>query len=141
MRVTAIYADSKPNGATDGLPDSWMIDHFGNATPSVGALSRATDDKDGDGVSNLGEFLTGTSPVDASSRLKVDDVLALGGGTASLTWTAQRYQLYLVESSTDLISWTRFGNPVVGPDLIVSLVSSPVTIQTPRTFYRVRFAP
>lgn len=141
VRVTSIHADSAPSGAEDGLPDNWMIDHFGTDIPSAGALSRATDDKDGDGVSNLGEFLAGTSPVDASSRLKVDDVLALGGGTASLTWTAQRYQLYLVESSTDLISWTRFGNPVVGPDLIVSLVSSPVTIQTPRTFYRVRFAP
>lgn len=140
VRVTSIYADSEPYGAPDGLPDSWMIEHFGNATPSAGNLSRATDDKDGDGLSNLSEFLAGSSPVNASSRLKIDDILSIPG-QPSLVWTANRFQLYLVESSTDLLTWTRFGNPVVGPDLVVGLVSTPVTIGTPRTFYRVRFAP
>ncbi len=136
VRITSIYADSKPSGAADGLPDSWMTTYFGSTTPSAASLSRATDDKDGDGLSNLTEFRIGTNPIDATSRLKV-----LAFDAASLQWSATPYLLYTIESSTDLTTWTRFGNPVL-PTTNTGLSSSTfIPAAIARKFYRVQFSP
>jgi hypothetical protein len=45
----------------DGLGDSWESTHFGNLTRN------ATSDFDGDGLSNLREFLDGSDPTDSNS--------------------------------------------------------------------------
>ncbi|MDB6004527.1 MAG: hypothetical protein JWR15_1514 [Prosthecobacter sp.] len=136
VRITSLYADSRPSGAADGLPDSWMTTYFGSITPSAGTLSRASDDKDGDGLSNLTEFRVGTSPIAASSRLKT-----LSFDAASVQWSATPYLLYYIESSTDLANWTRFGNPTV-PTTSTGLSSgSFIPAATARKFYRVQFAP
>ncbi|WP_395752024.1 matrixin family metalloprotease [Prosthecobacter sp.] len=136
VRITSIYADSRPSGAADGLPDSWMTTYFGSITPSAANLSRATDDKDKDGLSNLTEFLLGTSPIDANSRLKTTSF-----DGASLQWSATPYLLYYVESSPDATTWTRFGNPVL-PTTTTGLSSGTfIPAATARKFYRVHFAP
>jgi concanavalin A-like lectin/glucanase superfamily protein/List-Bact-rpt repeat protein/immunoglobulin I-set domain protein/thrombospondin type 3 repeat protein len=54
----ALFLDSDG----DGLPDSWEIANFGNL-----ASQRAAGDPDGDGVSNLDEFLDGTNPNSSAS--------------------------------------------------------------------------
>ncbi len=54
-----LYIDSDG----DGLPDSWEIAHFGNLNQT------ASGDFDGDGVSNLQEYLDGTDPTNAASAL------------------------------------------------------------------------
>lgn len=136
VRITSLYADSRPSGAADGLPDSWMTTYFGSTTPSAGSLSRATDDKDKDGLSNLTEFRLGTSPIDASSRLKV-----LSFATDSLQWSTTPYQLYYIESSTDLTTWTRLGNPVLPTTTTGQSSGSFIPAATSRKFYRVQFAP
>ena len=66
-----LYIDSNGNG----LPDSWEVAHFGNLDQT------ATGDFDGDGVSNLQEFLDGTNPSDATSVLYHLTLINNGGGT------------------------------------------------------------
>src|SRR6516162_9895960 len=44
-----------------GMPDWWQLYYFGNLAQN------ATDDLDGDGVSNLQEFLDGTNPTNSAS--------------------------------------------------------------------------
>ena len=53
----ALYIDSRGCG----MPDSWQLAYFGNLTQNP------TGDFDGDGVSNLQEFLDGTNPTNAAS--------------------------------------------------------------------------
>ena len=47
----------------DGMPDTWEMAAFGSLTQT------ANGDSDGDGMTNLQEFLAGTNPTDAASRL------------------------------------------------------------------------
>jgi hypothetical protein len=92
--------DPAMDNDSDGLPDSWENQHFGNLTANVAA------DSDGDGTTNLMEYLAGTNPNSAASVFRptthtsggnlVLSVPTVSGrsyrvwGTANLqdTWTA-----------------------------------------------------
>jgi hypothetical protein len=107
VRVLSFNRDTQP-GTSDGLPNWWMQKYFLNATPSAATLSRAQDDRDGDGLTNLDEWLAGTDPTVVSSRIVIS---AFDGST--LDFPARSYDLYEVVSSTDLITWTRALNPIL----------------------------
>lgn len=141
VRVTALYSDDQggsgsPGPVRDGMPDIWMITHFGSTVPSGAALSRATDDKDKDGLTNLEEFRLGTNPNDPQSRLRV---AAFSSGT--LQWPASPYQLYTIESSENLTSWSRFANPVLPTSTTGVLSATFIPVATAKRFYRVKFMP
>ncbi len=69
----------------DGLPDSWELTYFGNLSQT------ATGDFDGDGVSNLDEFLQGTAPNNnASFRVRLS-VTVIGGGTVEVSPFRENY--------------------------------------------------
>lgn len=130
VRVVAIRLDSQG----DGLPDSWSVQHFGSTTPSAVALSRPGDDRDKDGFTNLQEFLMGTIPVNADSRLAVR---AFDGRT--IQWNAVPHALYTLESSADLVHWFPHGWPVVPVTTDASSPADPPIPSTPKKFFRVRF--
>jgi hypothetical protein len=132
VRVTSLYRDD----SADGLPNSWSTTHFGTSTPSAGTLSRATDDKDGDGLTNLTEFILGTSPVDARSRLRSTAFTA-----STFEFPASPYALYTLESSPDLTTWTRFGNPIVPTTTTGSASGDFIPSALAKRFYRIRFGP
>ena len=71
------------------MPDWWQMAYFGNLNQT------ATGDFDGDGISNLGEFLDGTNPTNSASfrpRLNIATV-GPGGGSVSSQPTKLSYDL------------------------------------------------
>ena len=54
----------------DGIPDWWRKRYFGSSS-TTNSTSCASCDPDGDGFSNLEEYLAGTNPNDASSKPNV----------------------------------------------------------------------
>jgi subtilisin family serine protease/Tol biopolymer transport system component len=121
----------------DGLPDSWEQQYFGNP-----ANTAATDDSDGDGFSNLAEYIGGTNPASAdpaspASYLRITQIQPGAGPSLTITWPSVANRIYTVE---------RASSEPVGFDPFVELSGDPFETsfrdiwQTnpPPTYYRIR---
>jgi len=129
VRVLSYSLDS----FSDGMPNNWMTNFFGDPNPNVGSLHGPNDDNDGDGVSNRNEFRLGTSPVDANSVLRFTS-----GSTTGINWVATAYEVYEVQATTDFTNWFRAGNPVVPTTTNGSFTNFP---SINRLFFRVLRVP
>lgn len=145
VRVISLRRDGVTNPPLDGIPNYWMINYFGSATPSAGTLSRATDDADGDGFTNLQEYRMGTNPKSASSALRINTYT---GNT--IQFPAQAYELYEIVASTNLTNWSyvtavtptstlALRTTLPQTNILVTVSNLPNT--APNMFYRVRKVP
>ena len=87
----------------NGLPDDWELSYWGTESKNWpgGAV-----DSDGDGESNLGEFLAGTSPTNAGDVLMV----SLDNSEQGLwaRWSSKAGAFYKLQVSTNLNEWNDF---------------------------------
>jgi hypothetical protein len=91
----------------DGIPDDWQRDNWGKVWPAASA------DSDGDGASNLAEFLAGTDPTSAASVLNVQ-ISAREQGIY-LQWPTNPGNYYQVQITSDFANWTDVGSPRFAP--------------------------
>jgi len=117
-----------PDANVNGIPDSWE-DTWG--------LACATCDTDGDGFTNLQEYLAGTSPLDAANLLQAANLLPGGVSFPSVTGLS-----YRVEMCDDLTnnSWSTISNNIAGTGAVIP-VHDPSATSVLRRFYRVRLLP
>jgi hypothetical protein len=111
-----------------GIPYEWMIYYFGTDLwnwPSPYA------DSDGDGVSNLNEFLAGTCPTNAASALRIQ--LQPSAQGLFLNWNTQPGLIYQVQVSTNLKGWTSLGGMRFAPGTVDSMYVG----GNPTSYYRV----
>ena len=67
LHVSQLSSPPPEDSDGDGVPDMWMQLHFGHPTGLESDSSRAEDDADGDGLTNLQEFQLGTDPLSADT--------------------------------------------------------------------------
>ncbi len=85
---------------SDGLPDDWQESHFGRDSANwPGSL----EDSDGDGASNIREFLAGTDPIVKGSVLRTRIEKTPQG--PRLVWNTQAGLVYQVQTSKMLGHW------------------------------------
>ena len=90
----------------DGLPDAWELEamrsdasgHF-NSLASI----KPGEDSDGDGLTNLQEYIAGTYAMDSSDGLFLR-ILAVNNGVARLEFLAVAKRTYRLKSSSNLTS-------------------------------------
>jgi hypothetical protein len=102
----------------DGIPDLWMMRYFGHPTGQAGDLSRAQDDADGTGMSNLQKYLAGLDPTNPASvfSLQIQAQISSPNNT-TLNWPAVPGKNYRVQFKDDLNDpvWSELpGASVVG---------------------------
>ena len=117
----------------DGLPDSWEYHHFGDVTAGI-----ASSDDDGDGRTNLDEYISNTNPRDATSVLKVGSIQKLGGNLVRVTLPTSAQRSYTLWKSGDLgltDPWAAVAGPALGAD--GDLVLQDPGAAGPQGFYRV----
>jgi len=116
----------------DGLPDAWELAHFGSL------VFGPNDDPDGDGATNLQEYLAGTDPNDPTSVLAITSYTTTPAGTSTtLTWRSVMTRNYLIEQSLDLKSWFDSGLGVIAPAGLTTTDAFPHQ-HSPNRFFRVR---
>ena len=102
----------------DGIPDWWRQAYFDHPTGQADDLSRASDDADGDGASNLAEYLAGTNPRDPGSVFKIVR-LDTSPGSPQILWTARSNKVYQLQGTGSIglgNPWTNLGSPLPGTD-------------------------
>jgi len=115
----------------DGMPDAWELNHFGNLAHD------GTDDFDGDGISDLAEFLAGSDPRNGNDGLRVE--LVIDAGTLNVRFLALAGQTYSVQYKTTLIggSWLTLRQvPAQSTTTLIQIDDSDGTHELQR-FYRI----
>jgi hypothetical protein len=124
----------------DGIPDNWMMQYFGHATGQASDLSLAQDDADGDGMSNLAEYLAGTNPKDAHSYLSITGIGVGGTNGVQIRWGSASNKLYSLQRAVALSGGLGFTN------IAEHILSTPpenvyldaTATNSPSLFYRVK---
>jgi serine protease AprX len=136
-RVDALAALALDDTDGDGMPDWWEItEQFDKNANTDAAL-----DADGDGATNLHEYLAGTDPHDPGHVLRVTSVLPQGDGL-TISFSTVSSKAYRVESAPVLNTnvWNVITNNVAGTGFEVE-ITSPGTLTGTQLFYRVRLLP
>jgi glycosidase len=122
----------------DGIPDWWRLAYFDHAVGQDGDNSRAGDDADGDGKTNLEEYLAGTNPMDATSTFAITKII-LSGSDLQVFWPTvlgKTYQLERAHSPEGTAAWDPVGSPVAGSGAILSQTDLGAALDSLH-FYRV----
>ncbi|KAF0177218.1 MAG: Uncharacterized protein FD161_2582 [Limisphaerales bacterium] len=97
----------------DGLPDDWQSLYWGLnplGWPAAGA------DSDGDGATNVQEFLAGTNPASRASALRLD--LMRNAQGLWLNWNTEPGFVYQVQFSTNAVTWQSTGSARFAPGTV-----------------------
>lgn len=100
FRGTYTFADANNNQ----IPDAWEQEQFGSISPA----RTGAEDSDGDGLNDRAEFVAGTNPKDAASKLEMKDAAVLTGNRIQLAWPSVAGKTYQILGSSDGSSWQTF---------------------------------
>ena len=117
----------------DGMPDSYEV---ANGFDKFNAAD-ATQDTDGDGQSNVAEYIAGTNPRDPASALAATATSAGPGSGVMLQFTAKANKSYTIQYKDTLTAatWLKLVDvPAQGTDRVVQQSDNPAIAQR---FYRV----
>ena len=93
----------------NGISDTWEQEQFNE----VSAGRTAQTDTDQDGLTDLGEFASGTNPNDPASRLELTRLeVLLPGPRIQLTWPSAEGKTYRLLGSADGQNWIEFSGEI-----------------------------
>lgn len=149
--ATGAYLPTGADADTDGMPDSWEYQHWntgGTYSQMVAAITAAAaaGDDDGDGASNLGEYIANTDPMLGSSLLRVASMELNPSPEGARFLVGLDYsspqRWYALLRTTDLnqpvANWTTVAGAVAGTD--GALLFADDDPPGPAAFYRVSVA-
>ncbi|MBU6400116.1 MAG: chitobiase/beta-hexosaminidase C-terminal domain-containing protein [Verrucomicrobia bacterium] len=116
----------------------WRTNFFGSADNPLAADNA---DPDGDGMPNWAEYLAGTNPTNALSRLQLAPLVVQTNGAVVLRWLSAPYRAYAVETapSPTGANWSAVATNVLGTGDYLQIVDTNSAAIT--RFYRVRLQP
>lgn len=126
-----------PDSDSDGIPDAWELRQAANLTTLT-----AKGDQDGDGFSDVQEYLADTDPIESSDNLRITSFSPKPDRTSvTLTWTTKPTRFYEVQRSPSLgagSSWSDLTADALSPDGGASTTKTFSDDAAAQRFYRVR---
>jgi hypothetical protein len=143
--VLSDYHDLR-DSVGDGIPNWWRQQYFGSPT-TTNSVSCAACDPDGDGLSNVQEFLAGTDPTNGASSFHITSIVR-ANNDVRISWM-------MGPSKTNALQWTAGdgsgsykSNSFVDIFLVTDTVGTTTNYldvggatNAPARFYRVRLVP
>ncbi|MEO8613718.1 MAG: S8 family serine peptidase [Luteolibacter sp.] len=122
---------------SDGLPDWWETEKFGNLAQTANA------DPDADGFTNVQEFLAGTSPQVTGSRLNFATYArgGLGSHDYILSFPSMENTIYRIQWSNNLATWSQLGSDVTGTGSAMQVIDPGALPAAPARYYRIGIPP
>jgi hypothetical protein len=129
LLVSGISSDSDG----DGMPDHWELIYFASPTGAVAGV-----DSDGDGVNNLGEYVSGHNPNDSNSvfRVAAFSVPVSNNTPFIIHWESVEGRIYNIDWSDDLLL-TTFTNISGDRPYPANSYTDSVPRTAPQNFYRI----
>lgn len=137
-KIADVFSD------TDGIPDWWRLAWFGHPLGEAADKSRGSDDADGNGISNLTKYLTGTDPLNPAdypttplfniAHISVSASSVQINCITATNWTFQLQSRSTLDASS---SWTNIGPSQSGTGSINVFNDTAPATNTVR-FYRVQ---
>ena len=137
----------------DGIPDSWRVQYFcgGAATNGCGTTTNtqscAACDPDGDGMSNLQEFLTGTDPTNSASSFHIISI-AQESNNLRVTWMTGPGRTNALQQTAGDGAGNYFTNNFADAFIVTNTIDSftnyldvGAATNIPSRYYRVRLVP
>jgi hypothetical protein len=128
----AVWVNSPALRPPERISDEWKMHFFASLT-AAGAEAGA--DPDGDGMSNLAEYLLNADPTVPDWRITV----RLDKTNVVVGWYGEKSKRYEVLRSADLKTWQNLGPAVAGSDQMQEFTD--VNPAPKAWFYRVRMLP
>jgi hypothetical protein len=117
----------------DGTDDAWELKFGLNPADRTDAIQ----DADGDGFTNLQEYLAGTNPRDPSSLLRIETI-QISSNTCRIRFTSAAGKHYRLERTTQYPaqSWVTVSNNITGTGAVVEVLD-PIVNGAQGQWYRV----
>jgi len=124
-----------PDANSNNIADGFEWHYFGNLSTNRTQFT----DTDGDGMTDYAEFIAGTIPTNAASRLYFTSASVLSNQVVELKWMTVTNRLYQVNASTNLTSWSPLSGLLLSGNN--TNMSYAVTNSAGKRFYRVQVLP
>jgi len=125
----------------DGITDAWRSEYFGGSGATTNSFSCATCDPDHDGFDNLQEFLAGTNPTNAASKLLIGSI-SENGADIRVNFFSVQGIVYRIEFTDNLAGagWSILADQIIGTGGTIQL-TDPNAARLPQRYYRVAVLP
>ena len=138
--VGTLMLDPNLSAIGDGIPNGWKQQY--GIDPLDPTMTRA--DPDGDGFSNLQEYLAGTDPTNSASNLRITSI-APQGNSLLVTWTMGSGKTNALQA----VGGTGYGSNGFSDIFVVTNTAGTITnyldvgatTNVPARYYRVRLVP